>query len=42
MEDDVISQEVRAGYAYKGRALRPSQVLVNKIEVNDPKNKKKK
>ncbi|MFO8050109.1 MAG: nucleotide exchange factor GrpE [Thermoplasmatota archaeon] len=29
LEDGVVAEEVKPGYLYKGRALRPSQVLVN-------------
>lgn len=29
-EDEVIVKEVKAGYVYKGKALRPAQVIVNR------------
>ncbi|MGA1847700.1 MAG: nucleotide exchange factor GrpE [Thermoplasmatota archaeon] len=30
MEDDLVAQEIKPGYIYKERALRPAQVMVNR------------
>ncbi|MFW3145728.1 MAG: nucleotide exchange factor GrpE [Thermoplasmatota archaeon] len=30
LEDDMVAEEIRKGYIYKGKAVRPSQVIVNK------------
>ncbi|MGA1819475.1 MAG: nucleotide exchange factor GrpE [Thermoplasmatota archaeon] len=30
LEDDVVASEVKTGYIYKGRTLRPAQVIVNR------------
>jgi len=30
LEDDIIATEVKTGYLYKGRTLRPAQVMVNR------------
>lgn len=43
LEDEVIAEEVKKGYAYKGNAIRPAQVLVNrKPEVKKSRSKRKK
>lgn len=33
LEDEIIAEEVKCGYVYKGRAIRPAQVMVNKKPV---------
>jgi molecular chaperone GrpE len=30
LEDEIVSDEIKCGYAYKGRAIRPAQVMVNR------------
>lgn len=40
MEDDMVAEEVRAGFIYRERALRPSQVLVNRRNEKRTRSKK--
>jgi len=40
MEDDLVAEEIKPGYIYKERALRPSQVMVNRKPA-EKKGKKK-
>lgn len=40
--DEVVAEEIKTGYIYKGRALRPSQVLVNRLPEEEQKKEKKK
>ncbi len=45
LDDEIVAQEVKAGYLYKSRALRPAQVMVNRkpsAGKNNDKPKKRK
>jgi molecular chaperone GrpE len=33
LEDEIVSDEIKCGYTYKGRAIRPAQVMVNRKPV---------
>lgn len=35
IEDETVAEEVKKGYTYKGRAVRPSQVIVNRKPIED-------
>ncbi len=41
MQDDVVAHEIKPGYIYKERALRPAQVMVNRNPKENKGNKKK-
>lgn len=41
LEDEVVANEVKRGYLYKGKALRPAQVMVNRKPETQTKGKGK-
>jgi molecular chaperone GrpE len=39
LEDEIVAKEIKVGYLYKGRAVRPAQVMVNKKPAKAGKKK---